>query len=510
MSGAVAASNSLSVQGLATSDVVGVTVSLSPSAIPLQNFGAFMIIGPSPKIIDTNERFRQYTNIAGVIQDFGTSAPEYLAAVLFFEQSPQPAILYIGRWAQAATGASIHGGTLSATNTLVSTWVAVGSAGSMQITVDGVVKTLANLSFGSVTNLNAVASVIQTALAGQITCIYNATYNRFEVYSGTTGAASTISYATPTGSGTDISAMLGLSLAGGASPPCSPGIVAETPLAALSLIAQYSVWYGGMFAPTNYGDITDAQYVACAALIQASRRVFCFTTMEPAALVPTQSTDLGSQLKAAKYNRSFVQYSSSNPYAAASAFARGFTVDFQGNNTTITLKFKIEPGITAETLNETQAASLASKGTNVFVNYTNGAAIIQEGVMADGTTYFDTLVGIDWLQNQIQTDVFNLLYTAPTKIPQTDPGMHQIMTTIDGSLQIGVGNGLIAPGQWNAPGFGQIDNGTWLPKGYYIYCPPIATQSQATRAQRIAVPMQVAVKLGGAVHSANVSISVNP
>lgn len=494
--------------GLAMSDVVNVIVSLSPTAIPLRNFGAFLIIGPTPKVIDTNERIRGYSNITGVVNDFGTSAPEYLAALLFFDQNPQPAILYIGRWAQAATAADLHGGALLAANKLMATWTAI-TTGSIAITIDGSVKTLSSLNFSSQTNLNGVAGVIQSALGGSITCVYNAVYSRFEIYSGTTGGTSTITYATSTGSGTDISTISGLSAAGGASAP-TQGIAIETPLAAATALSNYGVWYGMMFAPTAVGDITDAQYISVASFIQAvsPSRVMAITSQAAAILDPTQTGDIASQLKALQNNRVFVQYSSQSLYAAASAFARGFTVNFSGNNTTITLKFKTEPGVTAETLSESQAATVLAKGANVFVNFSNGAAIIENGTMSGGA-YFDVIMGTDWLQNLCQTDIFNLLYTSSTKVPQTNPGMNLIGATVENSMIAGVYNGLIAPGVWNAPGFGQIAQGQYLTKGYYVYMQPIDQQNQSDRAARKATLAQVAVKLAGAVHSADVLINVN-
>src|SRR5712671_5627077 len=127
MSGALTVSS-----GLAPSDVVQVDVFLSPTAVPLRNFGAFLIIGPTIKTIDTNERMRMYTTLPGVVVDFPTTTPEYLAANLFFSQNPAPSILFIGRWAQTATFASIHGGSPTAANQVVSGWTGV-TTGSMAI-----------------------------------------------------------------------------------------------------------------------------------------------------------------------------------------------------------------------------------------------------------------------------------------------------------------------------------------------------------------------------------------
>ncbi|WP_163468262.1 DUF3383 family protein, partial [Klebsiella michiganensis] len=68
----------------------------------------------------------------------------------------------------------------------------------------------------------------------------------------------------------------------------------------------------------------------------------------------TNTTELASQLKALGLSKTFVQFSRNSPYAATSLFGRAATVDFQGSNTTITLAYKQEPGVVAESLSESQ------------------------------------------------------------------------------------------------------------------------------------------------------------
>jgi len=490
-------------QGLSVSDVVNVQVTLNPLAAAVRNFGALLILGSSA-VIDTNERIRQYTTLAGVVADFGSSAPEYLAASLFFSQSPQPSVLYIGRWAKAATSGVLHGGVLSAAQQAIANFTAV-SSGGLKITVDGTLKTLTAINLSAVTNLNGVASAVTTALAGVATVTWNANYNRFDVVSSTTGASSSVSYASNPGSGTDISGLMGL-VTGVASVPVQ-GIVAESLLAGVQACAPFGDWYGLTVADAA---VVDNDHIAVATYIEAASpsRIYGITSSSSAILDPTQTTDLASKLQAANFTRTFIQYSSSSPYAVASLYGRAFTVNFTANNSTITLKFKQEPTVTPETLNETQAATIDAKSCNVFVNFNNATAIVQQGVMCSGD-FFDERHGLDWLQNAVQTNVYNLLYTSPTKIPQTDAGTNQIAGAIEQACEEGVNNGLMAPGVWNAPGFGAISTGQTLTKGYYVFMPPVASQSQADREARKAPTAQVAVKLAGAVHFANVLISVN-
>jgi len=490
-------------QGLSVYNIVNVTINISPIAAPTRNFGAGLIIGPTD-VIDTGERIRQYANITGVASDFATTDPEYIAAAKFFGQSPQPSLVYVGRFAKTASKAVLRGGVLTPSEQVMSNWTAV-TTGAFKIDVDGTTKTLSGLNFSAATNLNGVASIIDAALTGA-TIVWDGNSKRFVVRSDTTGTSSTLAYAIAPVSGTDISAMLKLTT-GAASVPVA-GIAAETLTAALQAFTDKSGdWYSAILATD---DVADAQIIAAAEYVEAlqKKRVLGITTMNTAALDGTLSTDIGAQLKALNVKRTYVQYSSTSGYAIASFFGRAATVNFQGSKTTLTMKFKQEPGVIAETITETQAAALKSKNINVFVNYDNGTAIIQEGVVAKGD-FFDEVHGLDWLENDVQTAVYNLLYTSATKIPQTDEGNHLIVTTIEDRLVQAVANGLVAPGKWNASGFGQLKQGDFLSKGFYVYAPPISSQSQADREARKSVPIQIAAKLAGAVHSVDVLINVN-
>ncbi|WP_316425721.1 DUF3383 family protein [Klebsiella oxytoca] len=377
-------------QGLPVSNVVNVDVIMSAVAATGRNFGALLILGTST-VIPLTERIRQYSAIEDIGDDFGVDSPEYEAATIFFEQSPKPTLVYIGRWA----------------------------------------KTLAEGEAGAV----------------------------------------------------------------------------ETLLQAVNACLQYTNWYG--LAIADSADLVEADVIFVAAAIEASSlsRILAVTTADVNVLVSGNTDNIGYKLKAAGYARTFWQYSSSSKYAAISAFGRAFTVNFTGSNTTITLKFKTEPGITYETLTTAQAAAIDAINGNVYVYYANDTAIIQQGVMANGD-FFDERHGLDWLQNYVQTNLYNLLYTSTTKIPQTDAGVTRLMTNVEASLDQAVNNGLIAPGVWNGGPIGQIESGDTLTKGYYVYADAVANQAQSDREARKSPVIQAAIKLAGAIHYGDVQINV--
>ncbi len=489
--------------GLAISDIINVTMSLSLTAAAQRNFGSLLILGDSG-VIDTQQRFRQYSSLASVGLDFSTTSPEYLGAQAYFGQTPQPQVLYIGAWARTATSGVLVGAPLSAAQQSLANFTAVVTGG-VDFAIDGTVKALTAIDLANVTSLTQVATAINAALAGAATIVWDTVYQLFRVKSATTGAASSVSFATA-GTGTDISGLLGLQAAQGGY--TVGGIVAETADSAVNTFcAMSSAWYGLAFASSVMP--ADSDYVAVAATIQAQAisRIFGVTTQEPGALLSSSTTDVAYLLQQGAYSRTFVQYSSSSPYAAIAAFGDAFTVDFNGSNTTITLMFKQETGVVAETLTETQAAALKAKNCNVLVNYNNGSAILQEGVMSSGA-FFDVIHGTDWLQNDMQTAYFNALAGMP-KVPQTDAGVTTLVNAITASCKRGVTNGLIAPGVWTGPNIGAIVTGQTLSTGFYVYAPPVSSQSQAARAARQAPVLQAAIKLAGAIHSGNVAVSVN-
>ncbi|MDN7441199.1 DUF3383 domain-containing protein [Burkholderia cepacia] len=599
--------------GLPVSRRINVTLSLAALAAQGANLNTALILGAST-VIDTNERMRPYAGITDVAADYGTAAPEYLAAALYFGQTPKPQSVCIGRWAKTATSGSLRGGVLSAAQQALAQWQAITN-GAFNITIDGTARNVSALNFSGASNLNGVAAIVQAALASYATVVW--TGSQFQVTSKSSGigaaasgtitltanpaandtvtingtavtfvasaptgsqvligasaaataanlqaflaastdanlsqcsyattgavttvtaivagnagnaitlaksstaitlsgatlaggvAASTVSYATAPGSGTDVSAMLGLTSALASAPV--NGISAEQPTAAVSIFLDR---FANQFLGLEIADtaVTDDQHVAVAAMVEADQaHIYGITTQNPQVMDSTVTTDLASRLKALNYQYSVIQYSSASPYAISSFLGRLLTVDFNGNSTTITMDYKQEPGIVAEALSTSQANALQAKNCNVFAAYQNNTAIVQYGVTPSGI-FVDSIYNAIWFKNAVQTAVYNLQYQSPTKIPQTDAGNALIAGAISSVCDQAVTNGYLAPGVWNSAGFGAIVQGQTLSKGYYVYSPPISSQSQADREARKSVSFQVAAKEAGAIGDVDIALTVN-
>jgi hypothetical protein len=488
---------------LPISTLINVTSSLAAAAVQAQSTNTLLIVGTST-VIPLSQRMQTFASATEVATAFGPSAPETIAATIWFNGSPQPTSVDIGRWAQAAAAGQLIGAPLTVAQQMLSVFTAI-TDGGFGIALNGTaVEQVTALNFSAAANLNAVASIIQTALTGT-TVVWNGT--QFVITSSTTGASSAVSFATsPTGEGvTDISTMLGLS-ATSSGAFTSPGQVAESALAAVTILDNM---FGNQFYGISVLGAADTDVQAIVPFITAStnKHYYFDSTMEAGVLVPTFTTDIASVLKAANLSKVAVQYNGSTPFSAIALASKMLSVNYAGANTVIAAMWQNEPSVTADSLSLMQLNSLTAKNANAFVRYNNGASIVIPGVSSSGQ-FIDTVIGADALALAIQTNVFNLFFSG-VDIPQDDAGMHLIKVAgIQPILTQFVANGFIAPGIWNNAGFGSLAQGNNLPNGYYIFQPLVATQTAAQRQARISVPFQIAVNLAGAVATVNVAITL--
>jgi hypothetical protein len=378
--------------------VVNVSMVFSPVAASIRGFGTLLIIGDTAEVLGESEAYRTYNSSDDVITDFGTDAPESLAAQAYFGQSPKPKTLLVANKAKTAT----------------------------------------------------LAETVSKLLADYGRNFY------------------------------------GLALA-----------LSET--------------------------VPDDDYFQIAQLIEASSdsHIFGITLTDKKGISDSvyseNSVDLASKLKRGSYTRTIVFYAdynaedsayALNKYFGVSALGRMFSVNFYGSRTTLTLKFKQAPSIQPSALTTTEVTNLEARNINVYAMYENDTYIIEQGVMASGM-WADERHGTDWLQNAIQTEVYNLLYQSKTKIPQTNDGVNMIISRIANTLNVAVNNGLVAAGTWNSDGFGDLAEGDYLDTGYYIYAESIDDQLQSEREARHAPAIQCAIKLAGAIHDVDITVNVN-
>lgn len=476
--------------------IVNVTVQVAAMAPAAPTFSRCLCVGSSARL-PTYDRLRLYNDLDGVAADFQSTDEEYRFAQLFFAQSPTPDELMIGRCLASAFAGSIRSGSRSE---LLVLYTAVTNGG-FDVTVDGTLRHVTGVDLHSVTDLDGVAAAVQVALrsagATDATVIDNG--SQFVITSGTTGANSAVGYCTsPAYPYTDLSALMGLTAAQGAGK--TAGGAGEDIADSLAAFNQIDgSWYG--FHCTK--EVEDVDLAAASLWAEANTKFHFITYASSLAYDGGSTADLGSTLKAAQYTRTLIQCSSTTDYACGSAMAKLLQVNYDQINSTITLEFKQEPGVLPENLTASQYTTLEGKNYCYLGTVSNGFIMIFNTKTPSGR-FADEIVNIDWFKADAQNNVFTALATSPTKVPQTDKGMEVLLQAAAKTCEKAVRNRMAAAGVWTHDGFGSLNNGDFLQQGYYLYAPPVASQSDADRAARKTPPIQGALVGAGAFHSVDI------
>lgn len=279
----------------------------------------------------------------------------------------------------------------------------------------------------------------------------------------------------------------------------------ETALQAITACRTFNnEWYAAMIIGADDNDHEAvAAYIEGLGVDQPS--MYLFQT-DNADVLSAASGNIFETLSGEAYKRTLGQYST-QVYAIAGTlgYPMGQVSDFAGSY--FTLMFKAFPGVTAEDITSAQLANIKTNKGNAYVSRGTGRNGLEEATMFSGN-YFDEILYLDKLVNEIQTNVGDLLYQTP-RVPQTESGMAQLRTVIGQACQKLVNIGLIAPGQWTGASLLSLQTGDTLPTGYLVLSDSISSQNQSDRESRIAPPIYVAVKLGGAIQSVLITVNVN-
>ena len=186
---------------------------------------------------------------------------------------------------------------------------------------------------------------------------------------------------------------------------------------------------------------------------------------------------------------------------AAAYLARLLSVNFTGVGTAITMNGKELVGfVPDQTIGLTQINLAQNAGIDLYVNI--GTPMVY---CSGANEWADQVYNTDAFAQNLQVGGFDYLIPIGTKIPQTDSGVQGLAGAYRAVCSQFVANGVFAPGAWTGPvpaGFPQaLFLANILAVGYYVYAPPVASQTQAARSARQAPLVQVAAKFAGAVQS---------
>lgn len=450
---------------LSLANIVDITVQVSPSAAAVNSFNVGLFIGPStviPSYSGSNPRLRLYTSTTDMLADgFTTGEPEYLAAQIYFSQSPAPFQIAIGRQDLTAISA-----------------FSIDAAGTGWAVGDQFNIVQGGATFG--------IGVVVTESGG-----IPATIGIFQAgtgYATAVGlATSAISPATGTGLTVTITA------------------IGESLLAAATACrAASGDWYGlTVNAPADADNLAISEW---ADPLWQSTRYYPFSS--DSTIIAGTANNIALQIQALNL-RVLGQYATTqsgtfpnNVYAAVALMGveMGLNTGLAGSFFSVAHKTLV--GIAPEPITQTQYTNIKGAGFNVYATFAT-YELEEPGFMSNGSPSYLWL-NLAMYVAQLQVEEMAVLQGSPA-VPQTNSGEQLLLHAANNAGLTMANIGFLAPGTWeglsvNIPGL-SLDNGQAIPNGYLNLAQPYAQQTPNDRAAGRAMPIYSFITTAGAVQS---------
>ena len=300
---------------------------------------------------------------------------------------------------------------------------------------------------------------------------------------------------------------LGLDSASGGG--IAQGQAAETIEGAMDAISGLDAgWY---FVTVDSGIRLGSDLLSLSRWVQAKTHMLALDVVDEGVLTPNESTSLAAQLSALEQQRTFLVWSRTRDSKALSLAGRLSSVNFEGQNTLITPKFKSLPGTNPDIVTTAHKEELDRKWVGYYTRF-GPDAIFAEGWTQAGD-WIDVRYWLDWITKAMQTEVYTLLRQHPTRVPQTAEGLASIEAAIERVCEAGRRNGGIAPGRVSEAIANDIRLATnnptfegFLATGYLVAIGSIADQLQIDRDARRSPTIRVWLKGSGAMHHITIGL----
>ena len=482
-------------------------VAINPRLIPaggndLEFNGLFLT---ESALIPADAPLMSFTSAATVGAFFGETSDEYAAASQYFlgynNSFAKPRRVMFGRRIASACGAWIRGAKFTGT---LSDFAAM-AAGTLNITINGTEIALTSLDFTSCTSFSAAATVLQTALATElssVTVTYSSLTGAFQINSPSTGDDEAITYATGTAA-----TLMNLTQTAGA--VLSQGSDALTQTANMNAITNQSQ---NWVTFTTLYTATDDEHLGLAQWASNQGIEYLYVGWSAAANLLSQSdtSSIAYQIEQAEYSATALVYD--NVLVAAFVLGVAASIDWERYQGTITFAFKHADGLAPTVTDEAEAAILDGKRVGYigkFATRNDNFTFFYSAQMYGRYNFIDTFVNTIWLRNVMQVSIMNGL-TSNGRVPYNDRGYALIRAWLQDPVNRATNNGVIDPGvTLSESQKAQVFNETgkdlstelWT-KGYAIL---VEDAGAAVRVGRNSPNISVYYTYGGSVHRIEVA-----
>lgn len=440
---------------------------------------------------------------------WGPSDTGYWAVKAFFDQSPRPQRMAVGRVFTEPVPAQLMAAAIL---NLAPIKAVTDGSFSLDLTdPTGTVSTvnIEGMDFASAMNLQSVVAIINSAISGATASnILQATVgygNRIVITAFSENSA--ISYAMPGASGTDVSALLNLTQDQGAqnwNAYTPTGLVSEAKLIRKALGTAGSPGFAYAI-DKQYRDTPEQKEFADWVESNVFKMAATLCSNSPTAYDAADDTNICFYLKNMGYRASDAVFSSTaQQYPEIAYITDTLSTNYALKDSTGTAKFKNAVGISPENIDETQLGVLESRNCNVFVRVGNNARTWREGTQGADTWWTDSYYGVSNLREELQVAVFNVLLRR-RKVPYTIPGMGMIIGAMEKIFNRYVENGFLA----DRPDYdATLETPYVTRKAYTILPTPMYLATDSERASRTAPPIGTTCYEAGAIHKVNLFIDL--
>lgn len=420
----------------------------------------------------------------------------------FFSKTNRPARIAVCKVFSVDQPAYLLSGSVN-----VSSAIAV-SAGAMNITIDGNVVALSSLDFTGATDIEGIASVIDTALSSAGSCeVY---HGNLLIKSSGTGSTATISYASAPTSGTDVSTILGLTSAAGAAAidGYTAGSIGEEMSAIADAATRTGTFLYGWTLDSSYRDTEDQAEAAAWVNGRGIRACGAFCSNNANAYNPAVFTNNGYKAMQAGYaGVNYVYDDNAQVYPDISYLANFLAVNYSGTNTTISGKFKDAEGIPAVNFPEieTNVATLKDRRINTITGIV-GQSIkyFREGVQSSAAWSTDGWVNVCNFIAELEINILNVFLRNP-KVAYTVEGQNLLISAASKTCNKYKQNGAYADG---------VEEDLLSETGYKIIpaceisIQELSATTAAQRADHIGTPLTINLNDAGWMGSISVNVNV--
>lgn len=436
-------------------------------------------------------------------------------------------------YASAPTAQSIETPAVLTGGTVTPASLTSISDGAFKISVNGEEQDITGLDFASADDINGVVAV----LSGKITGVtVTANEEALILTSEQTGAGASIGFASAGSAGTDVSTLLALTQAAGASTVAGTttpvvdisgilgltqesganlaasgykaGSVVEECVANRAYIQSIGSNAYGWSLDAEYRDTQDAQDFASWVNGLGVEGDTCIITNNPNVLSASDTSNIASVCNSMNYQGVATFYhDNAQVYPDVAYLATLQSVNYSTANSVLDMKFKNLGSIPAVNLPDlnTNLSTLDNKRCNTITYWgTRDALCVRNGDQASSLWRSDLWVNVCNFIAELKVNVANV-FLRNKKVPYTTAGQTLITSAITKTCDAYVTNGSFADREYADS---TAENGVSLAKAYTITPQPISSSTPAQRRAGIGTPYTIVLNDSGSMRSVAISVEV--